>query len=275
METFSPDSALVDALCPSPNCNERRGSDGTRAPDMLVLHYTGLNPKASEQWQKDPGGAALAWLVNPQAQVSSHYLVETDGRVFQLVPETLRAWHAGKSSWKGETDLNSASIGIEIVNLGHDHGIAGLGLPDYPAKQIEAVIALCQDIGKRWTIAPQRVLAHSDIAPERKGDPGEHFPWKQLFKAGIGHWVKPAPLSTKGAALAQGNSGEDVKALQGALGAYGYGLPASGDYDDLTRQVVQAFQRHFRPKKVDGIADASTRATLHALSQSLGRKVSV
>ncbi|MGE3643425.1 MAG: N-acetylmuramoyl-L-alanine amidase [Beijerinckiaceae bacterium] len=266
METFAPDSPLVQAVVPSPNRNARRGGEAgkPRAPDAIILHYTGLNPDAAEAWLADPGGAALAWLCNPAAAVSCHYLIETDGKILQLVPEAERAWHAGRGSWKGETDMNSASIGIEIVNPGHD-----LGLPPFPAAQIAAVIALCKDIATRWPIAPERVLAHSDIAPDRKADPGENFPWDQLFKEGVGHWVAPAPGGEHCPVLKPGDCGEAVAKLRAELAAYGYGLPPGETYDMLTGQTVRAFQRHFRPGKCDGIADGQTRATLRELARTL------
>jgi N-acetylmuramoyl-L-alanine amidase len=266
MDSFRPDSALTSRISPSPNFNERRGGTSVhqRQPDMLILHYTGLKSSDSDAWQRDPGGSALAWLCNPVAEVSCHYLVDEDGAIIQLVPETMRAWHAGSSSWKGEADLNSASIGIEIANLGHDGG-----LPFFPDDQIKAVINLCNDIVIRWSIPPARVLGHSDIAPGRKSDPGERFPWNRLFEAGVGHWTAAAALDTPGFALAPGDRGKPVSALRRQLADYGYGLPAGDSYDSETEQVVLAFQRHFRPQKCDGIADASTRATLHALLRRL------
>jgi N-acetylmuramoyl-L-alanine amidase len=240
---FDPDTPLVARVLPSANFGQRRGD---RRPDMLVLHYTGMADAAS----------ALAQLTRPDTQVSCHYVVMEDGTILQLLPEAARAWHAGVSLWQGEADLNSASIGIEIVNRGHD-----LDYPDFPAAQIDAVIALCADIARRWTIAPQRILAHSDIAPSRKIDPGEKFPWDALFAAGVGHYVPPVGLGG-GRVLSPGEQGQAVAALQAQLALYGYGLDITGLYDDQTRCVVAAFQRHFRPARVDGIADASTLATL-------------
>jgi N-acetylmuramoyl-L-alanine amidase len=162
--------------------------------------------------------------------------------------------------WGGVADVNSRSIGIEIANPGHDHGY-----PDFPAPQIEAVTALCRDIVGRHRIPPAHVLGHSDIAPLRKQDPGEKFPWERLYEAGIGHWVVPAPLDRTGPKLTRGDVGAAVTALQTALRTYGYGLEPADRYDALTEAVVRAFQRHFRPALVDGIADASTIATLENL----------
>jgi N-acetylmuramoyl-L-alanine amidase len=238
--------AIVSRFVPSPNQGDRREG---RRPDLLLLHYTGM---ASAE-------AALARLCDPAAEVSSHYLVMEDGAVIQLVPEDRRAWHAGAASWAGETDINSCSIGIEIVNPGHEGG-----LPPYPERQIAAVTELCRAIVAHWGIAPHRVLGHSDVAPGRKEDPGELFPWDRLARAGIGHWVEPAPI-TGGAVLLPGDSAPEVEALQDALAFYGYGLATTGILDEPTREVVTAFQRHFRPARVDGAVDASTLATLGEL----------
>jgi len=250
MSTFPPDSFVVADVIPSPNHDERL--DG-RPPDMIILHYTGME---SDQ-------AALERLCSPQARVSCHYVVFDDGRILQLVPEMRRAWHAGVSFWAGAKDINSHSIGIEICNPGHD-----FGYPEFPRRQIAAVITLCRGIlTRRRQISPDRVLAHSDVAPARKQDPGEKFPWKLLYDSGIGHWVPPA-LITDGPRLAPGDKGEHVLNLQKVFAAYGYGVPQNGVFDEATREVVVAFQRHFRPERVDGIADTSTIATLHALVAS-------
>jgi N-acetylmuramoyl-L-alanine amidase len=250
--TFPPDSPLVEQVRPSPNHQPRRGVD---RPDILLLHYTGM---ATTQ-------AALERLCDPTAKVSSHYLVFEDGRVFQLVPESRRAFHAGESAWEGSTDINSRSIGIEIGNTGHDYGC-----PAFPDVQIQAVIGLCRDIVARWGIAPWHVLAHSDVAPLRKRDPGESFPWARLAAAGVGLWVEPAAMED-GQTLRPGDRGEEVARLQRRLAAYGYGITASGQYDAETQEIVAAFQRHFRPGQVDGIADVSTMRTLEALHERRGR----
>jgi N-acetylmuramoyl-L-alanine amidase len=243
MTSFKPDSALVRRRTPSPN------HDARATPiDILLLHYTGMQS----------GEAARERLCDADAKVSSHYLVYEDGRIDQLVPEARRAWHAGVASWKGETDINSRSIGIEIVNPGHEFGYR-----DFPAAQIEAVIALCRDIVARHQIPSDRVLAHSDVAPGRKQDPGERFPWARLAAAGIGLWVEPAPI--EGNALVPTQRGEDITMLQTMLAKFGYAAEVTGLYDDQTRDIVTAFQRHFRPAFVDGIADVSTRETLMRL----------
>ena len=227
----------------SPNFNER-----TVPPDMLVLHYTGMTS----------GPEALARLCDEQSKVSSHYLVEEDGRVFRLVPEERRAWHAGVSFWKGESDINGRSIGIEIVNPGHEFGYR-----PFPAAQIGAVIELVADIRTRWNIEDSRILGHSDVAPGRKIDPGELFPWKQLAQAGHGLWVEPD--AAPGLALSEGEEGAGVFALQAGFTRLGYDCAPSGKYDAQTTSVVQAFQRHWRQEQVDGVADGMTRARLIAL----------
>jgi len=239
------DSPLAERFYPSPNHGPRL----VGPTDALILHYTGM----------PTGEAALDLLTTQRGGVSCHYFVWEDGRIWQLVAEDFRAWHAGKSFWAGETDLNSRSIGIEIVNPGHDGGC-----PPYPEAQIAAIIALCRDICGRAKIPPQRVLAHSDIAPSRKIDPGEFFPWKRLYEAGVGLWVEPSPIR-RGPTLEPGALGPPVAALQQLLASHGYGVDATGVYDAATQDVVAAFQRHFRPEKVDGIADVSTVETLRAL----------
>ncbi|MGO9392218.1 N-acetylmuramoyl-L-alanine amidase [Rhodoblastus sp.] len=256
---MSPDSTLVERYSASPNHGERNGSI-----DAIVLHYTGMTT----------GAAALELMCSPAAQVSCHYLVWEDGRIWQLIAEARRAWHAGKSFWAGEADMNSRSIGIEIVNPGHRDGLPSCpheifgGAPPFPDAQIEAVIALCRDIAGRRNIKPERILGHSDIAPGRKIDPGEIFPWPRLFEAGIGHWVAPAPIRP-GPVYEPGAMGPPVAALQAMLASYGYGVTPSGFFDAATSDVVAAFQRHFRPEKVDGIADVSTMETLHDLIAAL------
>ena len=211
---------------------------------------------------------ALDWLCNPQSGVSSHYFIYEDGRIIQLVDEGHRAWHAGDSCWAGKSDINSRSIGIEIANHGHAAASDHQSLPPFPERQVEAVISLCKDILARNAISKHRVLAHSDVAPGRKRDPGEAFPWKRLAENGIGIWVEPQPLCG-GRFLTVGDSGQPVEALQTMLAYYGYSLETTGIYDQATCQVVAAFQRHFRPECVDGVADSSTIDTLRKLINSL------
>jgi N-acetylmuramoyl-L-alanine amidase len=254
---FAPESCVVTEVMPSPNHGERQ--DGRR-PDMILLHYTGMVDAKS----------ALERLRALDSKVSAHYFVFEDGNIFQLVQESRRAWHAGKAQWAGETDINSCSIGIEIVNPGHDHGY-----PDFPKRQIAAVTALCRSILTRNTVPAGRVLAHSDVAPDRKQDPGEKFPWRTLYDSGVGLWVKPAAIMNFGQGFALGDRGNAVSALQKSLSDYGYGIAVNGEYDALTRDVVVAFQRHFRPERVDGVADISTRSTLQDLFANQGRPKSI
>ena len=235
---------------PSPNFGERK--EGKKVT-TIILHYTGMIS----------GKGAEDWLCNSDSEVSSHYLVHEDGHIVQMVAEADRAWHAGKSFWHGERDLNSVSVGIEIVNPGHI-----LGYRQFPAKQINAVIRLCRGISLRHRIAPAMVLAHSDIAPGRKIDPGELFPWGKLAAKGIGHFIEPEPVSG-GRFFTTGDEGQPIEALQAMLALYGYEMPVTGVYDAQTEKIVRAFQRHFRPGKVDGVADVSTIATLHKLLRSL------
>jgi len=234
---------------PSPNFNARVG-DGV--PDTLLMHYTGMQT----------GEAAMARLTDPAARVSAHYTVEEDGTVYAHVAEELRAWHAGVSSWRGHTDINSRSIGIEIVNPGHEWGYR-----PFPDVQIDAVIELSKGILSRHRIPARNVIGHSDVAPARKEDPGELFPWARLAREGVGLWPETGSIS--GSGLSPGSSGEAVSALQRDLARFGYGIDVSGLFDEATRLVVVAFQRHFRPRLLDGVADSETRALLAALIESL------
>lgn len=244
---FPPDSVLVASVVPSPNRNERRGVE---AVDMLVLHYTGMPGPASD---------AVARLCDLEAQVSAHYLVDETGHITQMVPEKARAWHAGKGRWRGFDDINSRSIGIEIHNPGHEWGYQ-----PFPGEQVAAVAGLCREICSRHPIPERNVIAHSDMAPDRKEDPGELFPWERLFRVGVGLWVPPEPVQ-EGAAYKAGDEGLPVRALQMLFAYLGYDLPPTGIFDKLTEEVVRAFQRHFRQDKVDGVADVSTVRTLKGL----------
>jgi N-acetylmuramoyl-L-alanine amidase len=210
---------------PSPNHDERR-----RPVSMLVLHYTGMATAA----------AALDRLCDVQAEVSSHYLVEEDGTVWSLVPEARRAWHAGAAFWRGERDVNAASVGIEIANPGHEFGYR-----PFPEAQMRAVATLAGEILARHPISPWNVVGHSDVAPRRKQDPGELFDWPRLARAGIGLWpAAPAAPSADPAA---------------DLARIGY------ETDDLAATAA-AFQRRFRPACVDGVLDEETRAVIAAVA---------
>jgi N-acetylmuramoyl-L-alanine amidase len=236
---------------PSPNFNDRQGS----APvDILVLHYTGM-PNAE---------AALKLLTTVEGKVSSHYMVDEDGAVYALVPENKRAWHAGVSSWGGATDINSRSIGIEIVNPGHEFGYR-----PFAPLQIDAVIGLCKGILQRWPITPARVLAHSDVAPGRKIDPGELFPWDDLASHGVGRWPRSHTPNSALPPIGPNDRGDQVARLQGDLDRYGYGLEATGVFDERSQTVVSAFQRHFRRSRFDGVADSETQFILADLLNQL------
>jgi len=252
-----PDSALVGALHPSPNFEPRRG---VGQPDMLLLHYTGLKSCAK----------AIDWLSRPESKVSCHYVVDEAGQTTQMVAENQRAWHAGLASWHDETDINSASVGIEIHNPGHE-----LGYPEFPEAQMRALEALCADIMARHRIRPERVLAHSDVAPKRKKDPGEKFPWARLARQGIGHWVEPVPVNQADPGIARDAAGPLVGDVQAVLARYGYGVQSTGVIDPLTEFVVTAFQRHFRPERVDGRIDQSTITTLERLAAALPARAGV
>lgn len=247
----APDSALVHAVRPSPNFEPRRCA---RRPDILLLHYTGVETAAK----------AIDWLCRRESRVSCHYIVDEAGLITQMVSEEARAWHAGVASWAGETDINSASIGVEIHNPGHE-----LGYPEYPEAQLQALEALARDIMARHGMAGERVLAHSDVAPTRKKDPGEKFPWARLAKAGVGHWVEPEPVIVAEAGISVGAAGPFFADVQTKLRDYGYGIEPTGVVDGRTEFVVKAFQRHFRPQRVDGRIDQSTVTTLARLAAAL------
>lgn len=255
-------SALRIVDRPSPNFDTR-----TRAVDLVVLHYTGMQdaeialarltdpaPNAGKYpgpWQT-PKTAPDA----PLPRVSAHYVVGEDGLVYRLVDEGQRAWHAGVSSWRGEGDVNARAIGIEIVNGGHD-----FGLPEFPPVQIEAVIALLRDILTRRKLKPQAVVAHSDVAPDRKLDPGEKFPWRRLAEAGVAVWPQAPPVAA--------HSGDDfITAMQVQLAAFGYDVQQTGLLDAPTKAALTAFQRRFRAHQVDGAADVETRNLIAALART-------
>lgn len=231
---------------------------------MVVLHYTGM-PTAQ---------AALERMCDPQAKVSAHYCVDEDGGVYRLVPEERRAWHAGVACWKGAREINGTSIGIEIVNPGHE-----FGYHDFPSVQVDAVIGLLDGIRGRWDVPDSRILGHSDVAPARKDDPGEKFPWQVLAEHGHGLWpeafghFEPEREAAMGPPLGPTDGGPGVFALQGALGKLGYDILPGGPYDVETETIVRAFQRHWHPQvigtPVEGRADAQTRLRLMALLRQI------
>jgi N-acetylmuramoyl-L-alanine amidase len=218
---------------------------------MIVLHYTGM---VSAQ-------AALDRLRDPAARVSSHYVVEEDGKIWRLVPEGRRAWHAGVSFWRGRTGLNDFSVGIEIVNPGHEHGYR-----DFPVLQMAAVCDLCLDILARHPVPARNVVAHSDIAPDRKEDPGERFDWGGLAQEGVGLWPAGVADAGTGGAVRDAASLRDVRA---ALSDIGYRVAPEGPLDPALSTVLRAFQRHWRPEAVTGQADEGTLLRLLAVARLL------
>jgi len=212
----------------SPHFNER-----TLPIDSIIIHYTDM-PVVEE---------ALAWFSNPVSQVSAHYVIGENGQIYQLVDENKRAWHAGESYWQGCTDLNSCSIGIELANPGHSYGHK-----PFPTAQIHALISLCKELCKRWNIPSSRVLGHSDVAPQRKQDPGHLFPWETLAKEGLGLWPGKEQVSSE----------KELSILLSQIG-----------YETLSlSHTLMAFQRHFQPHKVDGVADQETFALIQDLLKS-------
>ena len=228
---------------PSPNADDRDG----QAVDILLLHYTGMLTAQ----------AALDRLRDPAAKVSAHYVVGEDGAIYRLVDEAKRAWHAGVSCWAGARDINRRSIGIEIVNPGHEFGYR-----PFPEAQMQAVRDLARGILARHRIAPHRVLGHSDVAPLRKEDPGELFDWAGLAAAGIGLWPEPKPAAW------------DDAAFLAALHSYGYDLdgPPGTEPARARHAAIVAFERHFRPLRMTGRPDPELKAILNGLIDLAGLK---
>ena len=211
------------------------------------------------------GVTAKARLCDPAAEVSAHWLVHEDGMADRLVDEDKRAWHAGRGSWNGITDVNSASIGIEIVNGGHNVPLADGSLPPYPDAQILAVIKLAKDIIERHDIQPRNIVGHSDIAPERKEDPGEHFPWAGLAAAGVGIWPGDLPEDDR-ILFEAGDRDRGISIIQRGLADLGYGASVTGCMDEHTQAIIRAVQRRYRPAKIDGIIDMQVMEVLKRLS---------
>ena len=231
---------------PSPNHDARPANTPI---DSIVLHYTGMASARD----------ALDRLCDPAAKVSSHYVVEEDGTIWRLVAEARRAWHAGISYWRGHTALNDRSIGIEIVNPGHEHGYR-----DFPVLQLVAVCDLCLALLSRHPVQARNIVAHSDVAPDRKEDPGEKFDWEGLTRNGVGLWpLGVADLGTAGAVRDAAN----LRDVRRALGDIGYRVAPEGPLDPALSGVLRAFQRHWRPEAVTGQADAGTLARLLAVAR--------
>ena len=224
---------------PSPNFSKRPpGFD----VDLLLFHYTGM----------ESCEAAIERLCDPESKVSAHYVIDEDGTVYSLVPEDATAWHAGVSCWEGKIGMNQRSIGIELVNPGHDHGYR-----PFPEAQMVAAIELAKGILERHPIPPRQVLAHGDVAPMRRQDPGELFDWKRLADEGIGLWPKKMDVEPiKGA----------IRDIQVALRTIGYCIPVDGEDTPIYRAMLETFQRHWHPKSVNGKADKGTRTMLAAVS---------
>ena len=238
----------------SPNFNDRK-----LPISLLVLHYTGM----------ETGEAACARLCDEAAQVSAHYVLHEDGKIETLVDEDHRAWHAGVSEWNGITDVNSASIGIEIVNGGHNVPLPDGSLPPYKDAQILALIKLCKEIIDRHDIKPRNIVGHSDIAPGRKEDPGEHFPWASLAAAGIGLW--PGELNDDDRILFEpGDRDRGISVLQRGLAEIGYGISVTGEMDAKTVAVIRALQRRYRPARIDGVIDMQILDIVKQLSEQVG-----
>lgn len=211
---------------PSPNCDKR--PDGTSI-DTLVIHYTDLQTCQE----------ALDILCNPEKKVSSHYLIDEDGSQYELVKPEFRAWHAGKSIWLGKENVNDFSIGIELANPGHS-----CGYREFPEAQMVSLIELCKKLTEEFPIESRNIIAHSDIAPSRKRDPGELFDWELLAKNGLGIWVNSGEEDEE-IILQKGDRNDAVRDLQTGLARYGYGIVTDGKFEEQTEFVVQAFERHF------------------------------
>jgi N-acetylmuramoyl-L-alanine amidase len=226
----------------SPNFNER-----LLPLHYVLLHYTGMRDMA----------AARARLIDPQSEVSAHYLIGEKGDIVPLVDEQYRAWHAGRGSWHGITDMNSASIGIELQNPGHEFGYR-----PFPTKQIAALTELLSDMTARHSIPSENIIGHSDYAPTRKADPGEKFPWLELNKHGFGFYptVLPPPIQLS------------MADVQKALRAIGYDVPTSENFDQETRLVLLAFQRHWHPENLTGTPHPETCRRLIAVQEGLAKR---
>lgn len=240
---------------PSPNWNERPafGGEERLLIDTIILHYTGM----------PTGVEALDRLCSADSQVSAHYLVEENGDIFELVDPEKRAWHAGVSSWQGRENMNNSSIGIEVVNPGHDHGYRA-----FPERQIERLLELLGYLKARFDIPAHRFLGHSDVAPGRKQDPGELFPWAKLADHRFGLWARKytndATIIAK-----KGMVSPDVARLNKSLATIGYAILSDDRFSQETFDVLTAFQRHWRPEQIDGQLDRSTQAIVNDIADKM------
>jgi len=250
---------LIVAGCAKPHIDHtyRAKSQDSRV-QFLILHFT------SDAWEP-------SLKILTEGRVSSHYLVrENPLKIYQLVDEGQRAYHAGESSWKGQTQLNAASIGIEIDNRGDTPGPNGLEFHEYSKPQIDAVIDLVKSIVARHQIRPDRILGHSDIAPQRKVDPGPKFPWKRLADEGLIPWPDPTAVATKRGPYEAALPG--IPWFQTKLAEHGFLTPRTGELDDATKRVLAAFQMKYRPSKYDGVPDAETAAILDVMTAPAAKK---
>jgi N-acetylmuramoyl-L-alanine amidase len=228
-------------------------SQGSRV-QFLILHFT---------WEDWPTSLRIL----TEGQVSSHYLVRDEPvRIYRLVDETRRAHHAGASSWRGHTNLNSASIGIEIVNGGNRQTDAGVFWHPYPEAQIDAVIRLVREIVERHGIQPRNILGHNEIAPLRKVDPGPLFPWRRLADEGLIPWPDAQRVAER--RLVYEQHLPDASWFQQKLGEHGFAITPTGEFDDETRKVIAVFQMKYRPALHDGDADAETAAILDVMTSA-------
>ncbi len=249
-----------DIFTPSPNCDDRLPPDGHTSPviDTIVLHYTGMKT----------ADAALKRMCDPDAAVSAHFMIDEMGRVFQLVPPEKRAWHAGVSFWQGREGLNHTSIGIEMVNPGHDFGYS-----DFPEAQIERLLGLLEDLSGQFQIPANRYLGHSDIAPDRKQDPGEKFPWKRLARMGFGVWPSDETVTgitnNKTILAKKGMIGPEIASLNKLLVLAGYSVSVNEEFSQMTVDALTAFQRHWRQEDVTGHMDEDTLLILKDVAKQL------
>ena len=242
-------SRFVNKLCISQNFGERNNN----CIKFIIIHYTGMNDD----------NEALSWLCNVKSQVSCHYLIQDDGTIIQLVSEDKRAWHAGISCWQEERDINSYSIGIELSHPGHFLDRYNCS-QNFSEAQISATIKLCKDIIARYQVKKRYILAHSDVAPLRKQDPGEFFPWEQLAREGVGHFIKPEPIIENNRQLNENEKREFISSLS----VYGYDIASAKSEIEISKYII-AFQRHFRTELIDGVADISSQKTLKRLLADL------
>lgn len=237
---------------PSPSWNERPA--GVQGIDTVIIHYTGMHT----------AGEALSRLCDEDIEVSAHFLIDEDGKTYQLVAPEQRAWHAGVSHWQGRDNMNHTSIGVELVNPGHEFGYRC-----FPDAQITALLKVLAHLKATFDIPQHRFLGHSDIAPDRKADPGELFPWGVLADAGFGIWLDKADHANvrydASTIAKKGMSGPEIAQLNEDLRLIGYNVDEGNAFTEQTLYGIKAFQRHWRQSSVTGILDVETSDTLKAV----------